>query len=126
MFKKHHIHDFFVPARPFERSERQAAGGGVIKRDSDAPQIHRGSVFLLVVLPQHGSLVHVRMLQTHRERDQRGSRNTGVRFPIILSSSPDTPLCRTATRTARRLPAHARLRSRSAYRRIVRLLRSCA
>ncbi len=68
------LHDFLVPARPFERSEREAAGGGVIKRDADAPQIHRGSVFLLVVFSQHGSLVHVGVLhRTHMKKSSTGS-----------------------------------------------------
>lgn len=67
------LHDFFVPARPFERSEREAAGGGVVKRDADAPQIHRGAVFLLVVFSQHGSLVHVRVLRRKHMKKTTGS-----------------------------------------------------
>ncbi len=65
------LHDFFVPARPLKRSEREAAGGGVIERDPDAPQIHRGSIFFLMVFSQHGSLVHVRVL--HRKHTNKRS-----------------------------------------------------
>lgn len=62
-------HDFFVPAWPFERSEGKAAGGGVVERDADAPQVHRGTVLLLVVFSQHSALVHVRVLhKRHMKR----------------------------------------------------------
>ena len=59
-------HDFLVPARPFKGPKREAAGGCVEEGDADAPQVHCGPVLLLVVLPQHSSLIHVWMLQhTH-------------------------------------------------------------
>lgn len=62
------LHHFLVPARPLERSEREAAGGGVVKRHADAPKVHRGAVLLLVVLPEDGALVHVWVLQRQTDR----------------------------------------------------------
>lgn len=129
-------HDFFVPARPFERPERKAASGGVVKRDADAPQIHRGTVLLLVVFPQDGSLVHVGMLhRKHTKKSPAGEAHTVTshltcgsaceRHPVVFSS-PGIPRCRTETRTARRPPALWLRRSPSACTRSIRLLQSRA
>ena len=60
------LHYFLVPAGPLVGSEWEAACGGVVEGDTDAPQVYRGPVLLLVVLPQHSPLVHVRVLaHTH-------------------------------------------------------------
>lgn len=59
-----HLHHFLVPARPFEGPEGKAAGGGVVEGHADAPQVHRGPVLLLMVLPQDGALIHVWVLQS--------------------------------------------------------------
>lgn len=57
------LHNFLVPARTLEGPEGEAAGGSVVEGHSDAPQVHGGAVLLLVVLPEDGALVHVRVLQ---------------------------------------------------------------
>lgn len=36
----------------------------MVERHTDAPQVHRGAVLLLMVLPQDGALIHVGVLQT--------------------------------------------------------------
>lgn len=56
------LHDFLVAARALEGPEGQAAGGGVVEGHPDAPQVHRGPVLLLVVLPEHRALIHVWVL----------------------------------------------------------------
>lgn len=76
-------HDFFVPARSFKRPERKAAGGGVVKRDADAPQIHCGAVLLLVVFPQDGSLVHVRMLQREHTKKSADVSSTRLTSQVL-------------------------------------------
>lgn len=61
------LHHFLIPARSFERSEGEAASGSVVEGHADAPQVHRGSVLLLMVFPQDSSLVHVGMLRRKQE-----------------------------------------------------------
>lgn len=75
-----YVHDFLVPARPLEGSEGQAARGRVVEGHADAPEVNCGPVLLLVVLPQHGTLVHVWVLEDTHTHTQINTRDYIARF----------------------------------------------
>lgn len=63
------VHDLLVASGSTKGHERKAAGGCMVQGHPNAPKIHGHPECLLLGLPKHGPLIHVRVLP-ERSREQ--------------------------------------------------------